>query len=65
MEGIRLYSPAHFAWTGQKDRNRFPVQETGFPAYISSEPSIRTDNFATTSFFSSLAAYWAWMALKR
>ena len=49
--------PAHFGWTEQEDRNRFSIQKNGFPAYISSEPSISADSFAIVSFFSSLAVY--------
>ena len=64
-KGICLYSSAHLAWTEQEGRNRFPVQETGFPAYISSGPPIRGMSFSIVSFFSSRAAYWAWRARKR
>ena len=57
--------PPYFSRTEQEDRIRFSIQKNGFPAYISSEPSISADSFSIVSFFSSFAVYWAWMARKR
>ena len=51
--------------SGRKGRRRFPLQENGRPAYISSGSPISGASFRRVSFFSSLAAYCSRMARKR
>ena len=51
--------------SGRKGRRRFPLQENGRPAYISSGSPISGAGFRRVSFFSSLAAYCSRMARKR
>ncbi len=62
---VCLYSSVHSAWAEQENRNRLPVQGSGFPAYISPNPGISGASFPAVSFFSSFARYWPLMARYR